>query len=91
MECDTDSLYLTFACENIDECVKPGMEDEWAHVKWEFLSSEDTTLMEFEGHTITWKQFDKCTPGKYKPEFIGDGITGAHLGGGRGGMNPYPH
>ena len=74
LECDTDSLYLAFARETIDECVKPGLEDEWARVKWDFLSSEDTTLMEFEGHTITKKQFDKRTPGKYKPEFIGDGM-----------------
>ena len=55
MQCDTDSLYLAFARETIDECVKPGLEDEWARVKWDFLSSEDTTLMEFEGHTITKK------------------------------------
>ena len=30
--------------------------------------------MEFEGHTITKKQHDKRTPGKYKPEFVGEGM-----------------
>ena len=74
MQCDTDSLYIAFARETIDECVKPGLEEEWSRVKWDFFSSEDDTTMDFEGHTITKKQYDKRTPGKYKPEFVGEGM-----------------
>ena len=29
MECDTDSLYIAFAKNNIDECVKPELRDKW--------------------------------------------------------------
>ena len=75
MECDTDSLYVAFARDTIDECVKKEYEEEWKRVKWDYFSSEDETeMMEFEGHTITKKQYDKRTPGKYKPEFIGVGM-----------------
>ena len=29
MECDKDTLYITFAKANIDECVKPELRDKW--------------------------------------------------------------
>ena len=29
MECDTDSLYIAFARESIDECVKPKLKEHW--------------------------------------------------------------
>ena len=37
MECDTDSLYIAFAQETIDECVKKEYEEEWKHVKWDYF------------------------------------------------------
>ena len=70
---DTDSLYIAFARESIDECVKVELREEWNRIKWDFLSSEDKSEMDFEGHAITKEQFDKRTPGKFKPEFKGDG------------------
>ena len=74
MECDTDSLYIAFARDSIDECVKPDLLEEWYRVKWDFFSSEDETLMDFNGYSIPIKQFDKRTPGKFKAEFIGVGM-----------------
>ena len=29
MECDTDSLYIAFARNSIDDCVKPELKEEW--------------------------------------------------------------
>ena len=75
MECDADSLYIAFAKETIDECVKPELRDEWDRVKYNFFSSDSRELVEFEGRTIPFKQYDKRTPGKYKPEFEGSGIA----------------
>ena len=36
MECDTDSLYIAFTKDTIDECVKPHMKEEWDKVKNDF-------------------------------------------------------
>ena len=33
MECDTDSLYIAFARDTIDECVKPEMLERWKKEK----------------------------------------------------------
>ena len=76
MECDTDSLYIAFARENIDECVKPELLEKWQEEKKIWFSTEDKeTLVDFEGNDITLADFDKRTPGKFKPEFIGDGMA----------------
>ena len=40
MECDTDSLYIAFAQDNIDDCVKPELREEWDQKKWDYFSSE---------------------------------------------------
>ena len=75
MECDTDSLYIAFARDTIDECVKPELKERWEQEKWNFFSnSEDKSDYDFEGRKIPFSQYDKRTPGKYKPEFIGDGM-----------------
>ena len=75
MECDTDSLYIAFARDTIDECVKPEMRERWESEKWTWFSSEDkNSNIIFEGQTITVAQWDKRTPGKFKPEFEGDGM-----------------
>ena len=37
LETDTDSLYVAFARETIDECVKPELREEWNQVKWNFF------------------------------------------------------
>ena len=74
MECDTDSLYIAFARDTIDECVKPELWNDWIKQKWDYFSSDDTTLIDFEGSSIPFKQWDKRTPGKYKPEFSGIGM-----------------
>ena len=74
MECDTDSLYIAFAKETIDECVKPELKEEWDRVKYNFFSSDSNEPIEFAGKTIPFKQYDKRTPGKYKPEFEGIGM-----------------
>ena len=64
METDTDSLYIAFARDTIDECVKPHLQDEWNTEKWNWFCSEDTeTLVEFRGEFITKKQYDRRTPG----------------------------
>ena len=48
MEIDTDSLYIAFARDTIDECVKPHLKEEWNTEKWNWFCSEDTeTLVEF--------------------------------------------
>ena len=71
MEIDTDSFYMALARDTIDECVKPSLKVEWEQEKWKFLTLQDNTPMDFNGHTITRKQYDKRTPGKYKEEFNG--------------------
>ena len=35
-----DYLYIAFAGDTIDDCVKPDLIDEWNRVKWDFFSSE---------------------------------------------------
>ena len=72
---DTDSLYLAISEENLDQCVKPELKHEWEIEKSKFLTSDDETLMEFDGRMITRKQFDKRTPGLFKPEFEGVGVV----------------
>ena len=74
METDTDSLYIALAKDNIDDCVKPELRDEWFREKWNFFASEDESLMDFHGHTITQKQYHKRTPGLFKEEFSGIGM-----------------
>ena len=75
MECDTDSLYIAFARETIDESVKPEMGERWKVEKWKWFSSEEKKCkLNFEGNLIPFAQYDKRTPGKFKPEFVGEGI-----------------
>ena len=74
MECDTDSLYIAFARETIDECVKPELKEEWDTEKHNFFSSTDDSDFKFGGENIPFSQWDKRTPGKYKPEFEGVGM-----------------
>ena len=71
MECDTDSLYIAFAIGNIDECVWPELRDKWIAEKW--TSEDEKTMVPFIDRMISLKQFDKRTPGEFKPEFIGNG------------------
>ena len=74
MECNTDSLYIAFAKSNIDDCVKPELKEKWLVEKWVWFSSEDMqTMVPFQDEIISLKQFDKRTPGKFKPEFVGNG------------------
>ena len=69
MECDTDSLYIAFAKANIDESVKPELRDKWLAEKWTWFSSEDRqTMVPFKDQMISLKQFEKRTPGRFKPE-----------------------
>ena len=75
MEIDTDSFYMALARDTIDECVKPELQKEWETEKYKFLTLQDDTLMQFNGHTISRKQYDKRTPGKYKEEFNGIGMV----------------
>ena len=75
MEMDTDSLYIAFAQDTIDECVKPEKKQEWLAEKWKWFSSEDREkVVEFDDHSITFAQWDKRTPGKFKAEFHGIGM-----------------
>ena len=69
MECDTDSLYIAFAKDTIDECVKPHLKEEWDKVKYKLFALDSIGPIEFKGKTIPLKQYDKRTPGKYMPEF----------------------
>ena len=75
MEMDTDSLYIAFAKENIDDCVKPELRSRWLKEKSEWFVSEDTTTkVDFDGTDVSIAQWDKRTPGKFKPEFEGLGM-----------------
>ena len=75
MEMDTDYLYIAFAKKTIDECVKPELRDEWEKEKGIWFSSSDTTkTVHFEGQDISYAQWDRRTPGKFKAEFEGDGM-----------------
>ena len=74
MVMDTDSLYIAFARDTVDECVKPELREKWATEKWEWFSSEDNeTKVDFEGEEITEAQWDRRTPGKFKIEYNGTG------------------
>ena len=76
MEMDTDSLYIAFARDTIDDCVKPELREEWAKEKWSWFSSNDReTKIHFNGQDISLAQYDKRTPGKFKPEFEGFGMA----------------
>ena len=47
----------------------------WKTEIWEWFGSEnENMIMNFEGNFITCAQYDKRTPGKFKPEFVGDGM-----------------
>ena len=74
MQCDTDSLYIAFARDSIDDCVKPHLREEWNTEKLKFFSSQDTSPREFAGKIISNAQFEKRTPGLYKAEFEGLGM-----------------
>ena len=75
MECDNDSLYIAFAKENIDDCVKPEMKQNWVKEKWDWFSSiDDTKTVKLDGKDIPYSQWDKRTPGKFKAEFVGRGM-----------------
>ena len=75
-EMDTDSLYIAFARETIDDCVKDELRAEWGREKWKWFSSNDKeTRVHFDGHEISLAQYDKRTPGKFKPEFEGLGMA----------------
>ena len=75
MEMDTDSLYIAFARDTIDECVKPHLHEAWKKEKYKWFASEDTKCtFNFKGERITFKQYDKRTPGKFKVEFEGEGM-----------------
>ena len=69
--CDTDSIYLAISEEMMDECIKPGLREQWMEEKNKFLSSSEETPVLFNGQMIPFSQYDKRTPGKFKPEFIG--------------------
>ena len=75
MEMDTDSLYIAFAKDTIDECVKEELKEEWKREKYKWFSSDDVGCsFIFEGERITFKQYDKRTPGKFKLEYKGKGM-----------------
>ncbi len=75
MEMDTDSLYIAFARDTIDECVKKDLQEEWKKEKYKWFASEDEKCtFNFRGERITFKQYDKRTPGKFKLEFEGEGM-----------------
>ena len=43
--------------------------------KWKWFSKEDkNSLIDFEGDSISIADYDKRTPGKFKPEFVGEGM-----------------
>ena len=72
---DTDSLYIAFARDTIDECVKPNLEEEWKKEKYKWFASEDTKCtINFRGARITWKQYDTRTAGEFKVEFESEGM-----------------
>ena len=76
MEIDTDSLYIAFARDTIDDCVKHELREEWIREKWNFFSSSGSeSTIEFEGQTISLAKWDKRTPGKFKPEYVGNGMS----------------
>ena len=75
LEMDTDSLYIAFAHDSIDECVKEDKKDTWEEEKWKWFSSNDYgNTIKFDGRDIPFAQWDKRTPGKFKAEFNGLGM-----------------
>ena len=76
MEMDTDSLYIAFARDTIDECVKPDMVESCCEEKWKWFSSEDNDRKaDSDGQEITFSQWDQRTPGKFKTEYEGTGTA----------------
>ena len=76
MEMDTDSLYIAFARDTIDECVKLHLKKKWKKEKYKWLASDDTqNTIDFQDKQVTLKQYDKRTPGKFKIEFQGEGMA----------------
>ena len=76
MEMDTDSLYIAFSRETLDECVNPHLKEEWKKEKYKWFASDDENCtFNFKGERITYKQYDQRTPGKFKLEFEGEGMS----------------
>ena len=76
MEMDTDSLYIAFSRPTLDECVKPHLKEEWKKEKYKWFASDDENCtFNFKGERITYKQYDQRTPGKFKLEFEGEGMS----------------
>ena len=75
MMMDTDSLYIAFARDPIDDFVKPELSGKWASEKWKWFSSENKkSEIVFEGNTITFAQWDKRQPGKFKADYVAAGM-----------------
>ena len=72
METDTDSLYLALARESIDECVRTDRLDSWWAKKHEYFTSDSEQIIEFKGHQMTKKAYDKRSRGLFKLEFEGE-------------------
>jgi hypothetical protein len=62
---DTDSAYIAFSSENLDDIVKPELQENFQQNKHRWLCRTGT-----EEEML----FDKRTPGLFKEEFQGDGI-----------------
>jgi hypothetical protein len=62
---DTDSAYIAFSSENLNDIVKPELQEHFQQNKHCWLCRTDT-----EEEML----FDKRTPGLFKEEFQGDGI-----------------
>ena len=62
---DTDSAYVAFSSDNVEDLIKPEMREEYQKVKYDFFPRDDTPE-----HI----NYDKRTPGLFKEEYRGDGI-----------------
>lgn len=63
---DTDSAYIAFSSENLDELVKPHLVTHFIENQHLWFGRDDTEVN---------KLYDKRTPGLFKLEFKGDGIV----------------
>ena len=53
MKCYRDTLYIA-STGDIDDCVKPKLQDKWQTEKWNMFSSQDKTMVEFEGQYVPY-------------------------------------
>jgi len=74
IEMDTDSAYIAFSAENIEDIIKPKMRAEYFKNKWDWFPQEKCIDKCNKCSQCKMALYERRTPGLFKEEFRGDGM-----------------